>query len=256
MVARRIRIGAAASEDALTTAWANAVVSAGGAVGSTQRANVDALAVSLRAASLHTKIAGLWLLKGESDAKQATIDLINLTVSTKHGTVTLANSGATGNGSDGYYALNINPTTFGGILTQDSISVGVGLKASPTGFEYLIAGYDGSALCGIANDSGTSYGFINNTTSANVGDPAAANWLVSRTASTTLTLYKNDTSVATNNTASSSLLNREIFGLARNNQGTADLFLDKECSFFLIAAGLSGTDVSNFNSAIATYLAA
>ncbi len=100
------------SYDASTTAWINAVVAAGGAVSTTQKGRIDALIVALKGHGLFSTNSRLWLYGGESDHKQATIDIMGLAVATEQGSPTFGAGGYTGNGSSMYLDLGTLPSDY------------------------------------------------------------------------------------------------------------------------------------------------
>ena len=63
--------------DAATTAWVNAVVTAGGTVSTSQKGYVDTLIKALKTASVWTSLSRLWLLASEN-TYQAGIDIVGL----------------------------------------------------------------------------------------------------------------------------------------------------------------------------------
>jgi hypothetical protein len=100
----------ASTYDASAQAWFDAVVAAGGAVSTTQKGRVNTLVLALKSASLFS--GRLWIHAGESDAKQATIDLINLATAAPQSSPTLGASGYTGNGSSSYIDYGTLPTEY------------------------------------------------------------------------------------------------------------------------------------------------
>lgn len=246
---------AGSSLDIATTAWVNAVTAAGGSVSETQQGYVDTLIKGLKADSLFTLMDGIFLFTGESDAKQAQIDITNLRVATPHGVLTLAAGGYTSNGSSGYLSTTFNPTTAGGNFTQNSAHLSC-YKTAPLPTGVYLGAYDGSVFAEIA---GATLGYINNSAAAADGDGGQAGlWTASRTASNLITLYKGTTaggnvSRGTDATATVGNINANFFLLARNNGG-ADQFTDKQCGAVTFGAGLSGTQAGNLFTRINDYM--
>lgn len=250
--------GGGVSYDAATTAWVNAVVAAGGAVSATQKGYVDTLIVALKAHSLFSIIDALWLHGGESDAKQATIDIVNLHAATVNGTVTLAAGGYTGNGTTGYINTGINTSTLGGNYTRNSASFGTYIRTSRT---------TSSAFCAIGAFQTSDVRFYGRSVLSNIlysvnqgGVDQVANanaqgsYVASRTASNANAVYRNGSSLATNTDASSALSPSNMFLFAYSASGTpTDLSTDQHAASF-IAGGFDATQAANFSSDLNAYM--
>lgn len=122
--------------DSATTAWASAVVTAGGTVSGTRKTLVDALIVGLKSDGIWTKIDRLWIFAAEN-SQSALIDLVVLTQATAVSSPTFTiDRGYAGNGSSAYIDSNFNPTSGSPNYTQNSASYFVwnntsGLVGSP-----------------------------------------------------------------------------------------------------------------------------
>lgn len=247
--------------DSATTAWINAVVAAGGAVSGTQQGRVDALIVGLKADSLFTVLDRMWLFAGESDAKQATIDIITLGVGTPHGTIPLTAGGYTGDGSSGYLSQTFNPSTAGGSWTQNSAHIGGYVTADRTsGSSQLLIGVtSGGTDSFIAPcEGGANVVFeLNGGTYPSVASTnAKASWLCSRPNSSGLVLYKNGSSVSSPADTSGALANQTVYICANNSAGSPSGYSTDRIGSIWFGGGLNATQVSNLSIRINAYMTA
>lgn len=255
--------GAGASDaNSETTAWVNAVVSAGGTVSQTQRGRVDTLITSLKGHSLFSANSRLWLHAGESVDQQARIDIMGLATATTSGHApTLGAGGYTGNASSQYIDYGTKPSNY----TQNSASYGGYDRTSSTtaGSVALLGTYDG-ANC-IADlqpkaDAGGSNARINTDTGFIMSGGNANRQgfhVASMRASGDQELYINGASVTVGAAASTSIAGLpNFYGLARNNNGSADIFCDDQIAAFWLGAGLSDTDAANLSTDVNAYMTA
>jgi hypothetical protein len=79
-------------------------------------------------------------------------------------------------------------------------------------------------------------------------------WLGNKVANNDRRVYKNSTKEATNTTVDSTTLpNFNVFIGARNDNGTAAVYSDKQCAFASIGDGLTDTEAANFYTAVQTF---
>jgi hypothetical protein len=110
--------------DSATTAWVNAVVTAGGTVGTSQKGFVDTLIKGLKTNSLFSVLDRMWLLASENTF-QAGIDIANLGTFTIHGSPTFtASHGYAGDASAAFLDSGFVPSTAGGNFQQNSAHFG------------------------------------------------------------------------------------------------------------------------------------
>ena len=183
----------------------------------------------------------------------------NLTYS---GGIAINPSGITGNDINGFADTNYNENNHAQV---NNLHIGVYCR---TNFDE--SGFDmGAVSTGVGNDSKTLLGLrdtnnvygsveISNIT----GVPAiyantdsTGHYIISRTGSTSTTLFKNGSSVATDATVSTGEKGtRNYYILARNNAGTADLFTKRQLTFVHLGKGLTTTEASNLSTHINTFL--
>lgn len=75
----------------------------------------------------------------------------------------------------------------------------------------------------------------------------------SRTGATTKFMIKNNSVVLTTSTVSTALAPNSLYIGAYNNNGTANLFGDKECAFASVGSGLTTTESINLYTAVQKY---
>ena len=252
----------AGSFDAATTAWVNAVVSAGGAVSATQKTRVDTLIVALKGHSLFSTNSRLWLHAGESDSKQATIDIMGLATATPQNTPTLAAGGYSGNGTTSYVDLGTKPSDY----TQNAGFYGVYTLTDSTvniGDIIPIGAFDGSNLFADLtplSSAATALYRINrfggdNTTGTNLNRKGS--YLAVSTGLNAGGLYKNGSSIAgvTNNTQNISGL-PGFFICGRNNNGSLGSATSDQIAASFIGGSLDATQASNFSTDVNAYMTA
>lgn len=200
------------------------------------------------------------------DTTTAALNLIqnnfNLTTGGSGGTFT-ADVGYTGS-SSGSFVLKtaFNPTSAGGQFAQNSGSLGVYVlnSRSTSADETAIGANDGSDHASWIlpkHSLGLIYD-INKSALAKVANSNAQGlWISSRTASTTLSLYKNGntTAIATDATASSGMVN---FGMAifadSTGAATYERYSNDQLSAAFIGGGLSSADMALVAARINTYM--
>lgn len=248
------------SLDVSTTAWVAAVVTAGGTVSGTQQTRVDTLIKALKAHSLFSIQDRIWLHASEN-AKQATIDIVNLGVASVVGApVFTASQGYTGTGSASDYLNSGYAGTTGPNFTQNSASVSSYVRTS---------GGFGSCSIGVHDASGYQVDLqtyfnalnydINNTnfdnTTANTDEQGF--WTISRTGASSLAVYKNSNSTPfiSNTTPSVALSPFNMFLLARNQNNTdVDSVGSSQIAITTIGAGMSAADTAQFQTDLNDYM--
>lgn len=244
--------------DADAAAWAAAVTSAGGTYSAGTLAAVSAFCVSAKANSYWTKLTRINLLCGD----QLTAALVPLKVGGGNATDTNNNfvsgdyteaTGLTSNGTTKYLntgllanALTANSTHLAVYNRSSSLATGGANRGAIGAFdgtnffrtfapETDHTAYDDQYNNGSGRVSAalsTPYGFIVGT----------------RTASNAHALYRNGTSLASNATSAAALPSLAIYVCAFNSSGSATTGGVHPLSAYSIGAGLSSTDVTNFNT--------
>lgn len=262
-----------ASYDAATTAWAAAVVTAGGTVSDTQKTRVNTLIVSLKASGAWSLLDRLWLYASEN-ATTAKVDLVGLASHTVSGTPTFtANTGYQQGATADYIDTGFNLSTATN-YTQNSASISVyvqssrvssgnftayGAQATGSGSQstmhpflsgniFWSANNSGNAFDSVANPSSNAQGFytINRSTSSGAGADD---------------LYKNSvtTPIGTGTTTSIARPNLNMFVMGQNVNGTntAPSAVGDRIAMFAMGASLgNATAIAQFQTDINTYMTA
>lgn len=235
------------SLDPATTAWVNAVVTAGGTVSGAQQTRVNTLITCYKTNSIWSTVKDReWLLAAEN-TQQAKIDIVNLGTFTINGSPTFtAGHGYTGDGSAAYLDTGVNPSLGGFVFALNSAQVGVYVVSGnlttsnfvdigATDFSTTtFLGADGSldVNARMNGGSGGPFNTVANTT---------GNWLFTRTASNLTTIYKNAASFATDSTASSAIPNATLAIFTENNGGH---FSSDQISAAWIGGAMNSTQVT------------
>jgi hypothetical protein len=250
--------------DSATTAWVDAVVTAGGSVSTTQQNYVNTLIVGLKNDGVWSSLDRLWLYAGESSPQQAEIDLRNLATSTIHGTLTLAAGGYTGDGSTGYIDTGFNPTTADGNFSANAGSIGVYDRTNNTSDNYgntSMGQYNGSHITDIypwtgapqvnydVNDSNfNSYHGAGDTTTQGF-------WLVNL-ASSVVYLDRNGSNLATSSAGSTGLINNDMYVFSLDSSGSPSGFLPDQLAASFIGGGLTSAQRTDLSSLLDAYMTA
>lgn len=240
---------------------AEAFFTAAGITDSTQKNAINDLVVSLKNNSLWTKMTAIYPMVGGSASSHA-VNLkspgtYNLTF---YGGWTHDANGITGNGTTGYADTGLNAQS---VLSINNVHISIYSRTqTPNTLNQPMRANDGTndlqvspnvnfpGFGRVATGGGDfSAGNINQATT-----DARGNYISSRTSSTLLTFYNGATSLGTNTSSGTwTLPNRTIYLGAANASGSAANYSNINIAFATIGQGLSGTDASNFASAVTTY---
>lgn len=246
------------SYDAATTAWAAAVVSAGGTVSTARKGYVDALVVGLKADSLWSGLDAL-LLFAVDNTQSALIDVKSLLAATAVSSPTFDSvnfRGYTGNGSSAYINSNFNPSTASSPnFVRDSACYFAWSNTS---------GADGGGLAGVGFGSAQSrlfpqyvdtncYWTVNSLTGSpfNAGLGATGLYSVNRSGASQTDLYLNGVATYTNSDGSNSLVNDTLVALAALGGGN---FSSRQCCCLGAGRSFNATEQGNLYSRLRTYM--
>lgn len=230
----------------------------------THKAAYDALICGLVAqnstisGTLFSRLDGLWMLR----AADTTVYKLNLISSsfplTQTGAVTfVANAGVTSDGMTGFYDTGFNPSTASSPqYVQDSGTIAACTTAALTGGSGVFIGLSEGGVTSQLVDLGVISGIVNTNAGIIGAGAGAALYQVSRTGSTTSDLYTNGSSDGSSVAPSAGLGNGNFYVLARDSSGTAGNFTTTEFTMVALGASFSATDVANFRTLIAAYMAA
>jgi hypothetical protein len=239
-------------------AYIDRVYTAGGTLTNTEANAVNQLTIDMKAANVWTAMKAVYPMIGSSAAACAQ----NLVSSSFTGTFssgwTFASTGVTPNGTSAFMNTTFNPTTS---LTYNSGYFSFYSRTNnTTGIDDISAtsGGDNPNMRLIINLGGTLYCDFN---SSGVRVSAAnANSLgfyqSSRTSSTSIKVFKNNTTLGTNTNTNISIGQPNFplyIGASDFGGTTANNFSNRECAFASIGDGLTDTQASNFYTAVQTF---
>lgn len=210
----------------------------------------------LVAAGTWAKLDAVYILAADT-AVNARKNLISSSFPlTVNGTCTFAAGyGYQCDGSTGYLATGMVPSTAGGHYTQNSASFGVTVINNRTTLDLYAA--MGAVTASSIDDyiapffGGLSYGIVSGGAPANASDTTSqGNYVVTRNASNAVILYKNGTSFATASSASVGLANNQFIIGARylSYAATVTNWSADSFSFAFIGGGLTQADVTALNT--------
>ena len=216
------------------------------------------------AAGCGSVLDGLYIL-ATNNTTTAALNLCGTSFSlVSHGTPTFtADVGYTGDGSSAFLDTQWVPNTNGVNYTQNSASIGVYIQTNGSGTSNTDV--MGAAASGLTftrfqpkNSSNLLFG-VNVATSfataANANVQGA--WVLSRTASTTTTVYQNGaTTFTTAATASTTRTTFSLYLLALNTSGSATNFSPYQISSAFMGAGLTSTQAFAINNRINAFMLA
>jgi hypothetical protein len=247
------------AENAKTTAWVAAVVTAGGSVSAGRRTIVDNLFNSMDGSILTP--ARLWLHAAEN-SQSALVDLYGLASATAVNSPTFTTDrGYAGNGTSSY--LNLGSSSAG---TQNSSAFGVYMRTDIGGLAVVDIGSSSNTVpytstLNIEWSDATMYAAINDANADGGRSPPATNsgiWVVSRTVSTDFVIYHAGSSFGTGTPDSNGVPNLNYCtGASFDAGGVATLFSTRQYGMSCLAGtGWNATQVSNFTTHIQTYMTA
>ena len=239
-------------------AFFDRVTTAGGTLSETEKNATNQLVLDMKSAGIWSSMKAIYPMVGASaEACKQNLKSSSFTGTFSSGW-TFASTGVTGNGTSAYFDTALNTSTN---LTSTSThlsfyvrnnsnagapydlanATNAGMTIDPT---YLIARYSGSlAYIGIAD---ISYG------TSTISLDSRGFWLGSTNGSRAQIFYKNGSSVSTG-TGSGSFANNNLYLGGANGGGTPAFFSDKQYALCSIGDGLSGTQASNFYTAVQAF---
>lgn len=237
------------SIDSDAQAFFNRVTTAGGTLSATEQSAVNTLTISLKSASIWTKLRVIYPMVGASAASFAQNLKSSLYTGIFGGNESFSSNGLQYGTAGMMVPLNlntmnsINDISFGYYCRNENSNVGsfgwgVPSALSPP-VEFWIDYSDGNRygyLFDSANDGGVA------------GDSRGLN-SISRIASTTKYIQKNST-INTYTGASSGALSSRDFYFGRGSQGSE---FQRECAFGFVGDGLTSTNLSNLYTIVQAF---
>lgn len=220
----------------------------------------------LVADSLWTKLDALYIF-ATKDTTTANLNLKSTSFGlTQTGSITFAaDQGYTGDASTGHFDTGFTPSTAGGNYTQNAASFGTYILTSrTTGQNYAEMGTQNNPAGTAAADlypwftDNNLYGEIN-ANGAGVAAPANVQgmYVVSRTASNALAVYRNGSSFTTASTASVANPNQTFYIMATHGgPGTVVSRSGDKLSAAFIGGAMNSTEAGNLSTRINAYMTA
>jgi hypothetical protein len=250
-------------EDPATTAWVNAVIAAGGTVSTTQRGRVDTLITAYKAAGVWALLDNEWLFAAEN-RPQAKVDIVRLAQwSEPNGPMILTVMRGLKDGNLGTYldlgfapsaGVNFqqNAASYGFYAltsrTGDSVVKGMGSAASATGSYCTLRTLQG----------GTTEHTLNDSYWSGVANPNAwGSYIVTRTNSTTINLYKNNAlllGATTGAALARPTYNWFVFAYNLDGTGTGGFVFQDELASAFIGGAMNNTQALAKNAALNAYM--
>lgn len=236
-------------------AFFDRVTTAGGTLTTTEKNATNQLVLDMKSAGIWTAMKAVYPMVGSSAAACAQ----NLKSSSFTGTFssgwTFASTGVTPNGTSAYMDTNLIPSSN---MSNSSASMGFANNVANTntgGIEFGVqSASDGMSIWTQFSSSAVSRVGRGADATFGVGYTTAGRLYGSRTTATLQTLYRNGVSVATGSGAVTPLETVYKITLgAINLSGTPNLFVNGRYTFAFIGDGLSGTNITNLDSAIVTF---
>jgi len=252
----RATIGILASSaggfDADAQAFFDRVTTAGGTLSATEQTAINTLVLQMKADGIWSKMKAIYPMVGASAAACAQ----NLKSSSFTGSFssgwTFASTGVKNTSSSGYFETNCNDNNF----ANNSLSFGCYSRTNINSTAYDLGIYNTSLSRGTwmaLRNSGTFKGGVQQgVPEVNVSNSDARGFFqMSKNGSTTVLGYKNSSQVINTTSTTTNPTNTTFYLGALNNGGVAAFgFSDREFTFAYIGDGLSGTDMTNYYTAV------
>ena len=243
----------------LLQAFNNGVELAGVSLDATQKTAVRDLLIALNGIGL-AKFTAIYPLVGGTAAAHA-IDLLGNYPITWNGGITHDANGILGNGTSGYGATGIIPST-DAIILQDSVHLACYHNQDPAvGSGASFACNDGTRYLtqqATRLVDSIDYYYVNSGTFASpaAGTPPDGLFVTQREISSHQDQYQNGTRTSNHAAASTGLPTVELYLLAQNASGTATAWAIDQISFASAGAGLTSGENTTFNTAVQAYASA
>jgi hypothetical protein len=248
---------------------AQAFITAAGITDATQQNAINQLVLDLKSYSIWDKMFVIYPFVGGTSVttKYNLVDPTAYQI-TWNGGVTFNSNGVTGNGSTGYGQTGWNVTTVNsttGVTASLSLSVYSRTNSVSDASDIGNTNYPNNdaaiqVLCKRSNGDmywdnyNASNGRINSSVPNSLGLMST-----SRTALTSMKIFRNSTQVGTTLTTSATTsditsdLNREMYILAANQRGTAADYTSRNLAFVHFSTGLTDGEIGNLYTAVQAY---
>jgi hypothetical protein len=253
----RIGVRSFVSAGGGTDADAQAFITAAGITDATQQSAINTLVTDLKGYGVWSKMKAIypfvggtssthkWNLKDPRDLDAA----FRLVFS---GGWTHSSTGATPNGTNAYADTYLKLQTN---ISATSHAFGVYSRTNNTTGSQVWGSYDQATIL-FAQNNLTGANFVDGLIGALISytaNPTTGLILATRRSATDLQAYRNNVSLGTNTTNTTSVSNLNMYLAARNNTGAADLYSQHQLAFSFFSEGLTDTEASNLYTAVQAY---
>jgi hypothetical protein len=246
------------STDADAQAFFSRVTTAGGTLTTTEQSAIITLVTSLKSAGIWTKMSALYPMVGASAAACAQNLKSGLFTGTFTAGWTYQSTGVTPNGTSAYMNTGFN-TSASLVKTSAHVSFYTSTNSN-AGSAYEIGNSTNAGLT--VDNTQLQNRYSNNFAYFTVADnggvisisstDSRGFWCGTRVVNNQY-FFKNGSQIATGIAGSGNLANNNLYIGAANAGGTAAVFSNKQCSFASIGEGLSGTNASDFYTAVQAF---
>ena len=224
-----------------------------------QQTNQNALVLALKSAGVWTKLDTFYVFATDGDSDFATLNWIapsSFQCTKVNAPTFTTDQGFTGDQSSSYLDSNYTPSTDATNMTLNSTSAGVWIRSFSTGNNYVIGGRDSGGTEELAyfDRTGVARCAVNRSMSTALQDASPTLGMIhaNRSGASAEQIYNNGSLGDTSTDASVTLIDRNMFFLARN-LGTADQYSDAQISMGFFGADLS-SEAADFYAAVNTYM--
>ncbi|WP_137389158.1 hypothetical protein [Rhodoligotrophos defluvii] len=220
-----------------------------------QRSAVNDFIVGGKASGWWALADAIWIAKSIFATSTETVlqnmrqDAYN---ATRQGTLTLDDTGSTGDGTTGYWNSGFNPATAGGNFSQDSSSLGVYSASDVANANYVELGNTHNSIGARNGNNKVGARSSASTTDQSVaGSPGTGVISTNRADSTGFAVYIDGAQLATFTRASISPASLNLYLGARNNKGVAGNFSARTLRAWWVGAALSEPQITSRDAAFA-----
>ncbi len=165
---------------------------------------------------------------------------------------THSSTGATPNGTNAYANTYLKLQTN---ISATSHAFGIYSRTNNTTGSQVWGSYDQGTIL-FAQNNLTGANFVDGLIGALISytaNPTTGLILATRRSATDLQAYRNNVSLGTNTTNTTSVSNLNMYLAARNNTGAADLYSQHQLAFSFFSDGLTDTEAANLYTAVQAY---
>jgi len=212
---------------------------------------------SLDSAGFWDRLDALFVFANTSNANgEALVDWINpdsTAIEVNNPTFTRW-QGYTGDADEDYINTDRNLSTETDNYVLNSGTLGIYTRIAPTGIQTYGGASDGTNETYIHNSTTNKFTRINAITSTSGNITTSGFIVTTRRGASETELYHNGSSISQETDASSGIVDKDLWLLARNSNGTAEYFSSNQISIVILMDGVTDADVSAINTIFEKYM--